>query len=78
MRKLSFSEPFAEEGSQYLRGSRWYNAKIPLVYALLLVLVILALAVTVICLAFRLKTAPRVVEDKVVAAGRASKSPGLC
>ena len=56
MRHLSFSEPFDEEGPQYLRlrGShRCYHAQIPLVYALLSFIVILALATAVTILSVR-------------------------
>ena len=80
MRKLSFSEPFNEEGPEYLRVThRWYHTKIPLSYTLL-ILVIVALATTVICLAVRPNAVPQTDDAKVVAfLSEAPPNPtGLC
>ena len=68
MRRLSFSEPFVEEGLQNQRGNRCYHTKIPLGYALL-ILVIMALTTAVICLAVRPNAVPQK-EDAKVMAGR--------
>ena len=82
MRKLSFSEPFNEEGPEYLRVThRWYHTKIPLSYTLL-ILVIVALATTVICLAVRPTALSQTEDAKVVAFLPGSEAPphptGLC